>query len=354
MPHLVETQDRYAKDGVQIVSISDEDRGTVEKFLRREVRQREPKKEDDDDEAQTQTYAELTSAYCLTADPDRSVHDSYMKAAAQNGIPTSFVVGKTGLIEWIGHPMSIDDPLQAIVNDEWDRSTHAVEFEEKQAFALMLQKVRTLVRGNEFDNALGLLSEAKKTATGRNKQMAEAYFERYYSTKLQYMAKNGDGDDALEIIEADLKEASDVDQLSLQKLRVEMLIKADRLDDAAESLAELIPKLNAETLNAVAWAVYELAEKKEGKINPALLAVAIEAAEAGVEKSAEKTPVMDTLAHLVYLQGDVERAFEIQVEAVKISKQGWPSVKAFLEKLKKELPVAEDDVTDDESKKDES
>ena len=34
-----------------------------------------------------------------------------MQAAYQPGIPTAFIVGKDSKIEWIGHPMRMDEPL---------------------------------------------------------------------------------------------------------------------------------------------------------------------------------------------------------------------------------------------------
>lgn len=88
MPHLAEMQEKLAEKKVQIISVSDEDLETVEGFLKREL--------PSDDE---KTYADLTSAYCLTADPDKSVYKDYMLAAKQNGIPTAFIVGKKGIIE---------------------------------------------------------------------------------------------------------------------------------------------------------------------------------------------------------------------------------------------------------------
>ena len=57
------------------------------------------------------TYGEITANYLLTTDPDGSVSRDYMEAAGQSGIPTAFIVGKTGEIEWIGHPMQMDGPL---------------------------------------------------------------------------------------------------------------------------------------------------------------------------------------------------------------------------------------------------
>lgn len=348
MPHLAETQERHAQDGVQVVSISDEDEKTVQRFLKRELRQQalpEDDHRDGDDpvEAKKSTYADLTSAYCLTSDPDRSAHDAYMKAAAQNGIPTAFIVGKSGLIEWIGHPMSMDKPLQAVVDDEWDRDAFSKEFQEKQAFTLVLQKVRRLVRSHDYEEALALLGEAKEAATGRNKQLADAYIARYYSQRLQYMASHGETDEALKLVEADIEQSSDAKRSQLRKLRVELLLSSGRTEDATEALADLIPDLGSFELNEIAWAVYEQVRSDNDEMDPKLLETAIKAAEMAVEQSPKQSPILDTLAHLVYLQGDLSRALEIQTEAVETAKRVRPSVEAFLKKLKKEIADGRED-----------
>ena len=64
-------------------------------------------------------------AYTLTADPDGSVSNDYMRAARRRGIPTAFIIGKDGRIEWIGHPMRMDEVLDAVLSGEWDRAAGA-------------------------------------------------------------------------------------------------------------------------------------------------------------------------------------------------------------------------------------
>jgi len=44
----------------------------------------------------------------------------WLEASYQRGIPAAFIVNPAGLIAWIGHPIDIDDPLAAIINDSWD------------------------------------------------------------------------------------------------------------------------------------------------------------------------------------------------------------------------------------------
>ncbi len=154
MPHLASLQEKYRGRGVQVVSISDEPLETVDEFLKRET------------ETQTgdkTTFAEITSAYCLTTDPDRSVYTDYMDAAQQQGIPTAFIVGKSGLVEWIGHPMSMDEPLEQIVTDVWDRAAYAKTLEAERRFEEIGEQINRLAGTGKFDEALRVIDSELKT-----------------------------------------------------------------------------------------------------------------------------------------------------------------------------------------------
>jgi len=119
IPHISELQEQYADYDVTFIGVSDEKLQTVVKFL---------SKADSEDVQWTEKIR-----YTLATDPDRSTADAYMKAAAQQGIPTAFIIGKDSRVEWIGHPMDIDDVLAQVVRDNWDRDTFKVTFEEKIA-----------------------------------------------------------------------------------------------------------------------------------------------------------------------------------------------------------------------------
>ncbi len=140
MPHLVEMQNKFADKGVQIISISNEDLETVEKFLERDYKVAAKEESEKEAEDQPKTYRDLTSAYCLTTDPDGSSDKSYMEAAGQNGIPCAFIVGKDQKIEWIGHPMQMDAVLEQVVADSWDRDAFAEKFKEEQKMGLLISK----------------------------------------------------------------------------------------------------------------------------------------------------------------------------------------------------------------------
>lgn len=184
MPHISELQEQYADRDVQVVSISDEDLETVTAFLERQVPEQlvarmqasseEGDEESADDEAgdddegdgeqQPPTFAELTANYCLTTDPDRSAHDGYFKAAGRRGIPCAFIVGKDGKVEWIGHPMGMDEPLEQVVMGSWDREAFRDEFLNQQKLQVALAAINEKASAGDGEGARKLLDQLKETA----------------------------------------------------------------------------------------------------------------------------------------------------------------------------------------------
>lgn len=199
MPHLAETQTKFGYDNVRLISVSDEDLETVNGFLGQTVRGEEEK-----------TYEELTSVYSLTTDPDRSVFSDYMEAAGQNGIPTAFIVGKNGVVEWVGHPMDgMDEALESVVKDSWDREAFAVEFKKGQAAALASMKLRRLMASDKPEDQ----EEAYKLVVGQLAEMGDS--QSYEKSEMESMqivllAKMGKGAEAVKMITAKL-EAVDTD-----------------------------------------------------------------------------------------------------------------------------------------------
>ncbi len=290
MPHLAETQKKYADKNVQIVSVSDEDLETVEDFLKKDVRGR-----DEDDNDAPKTYGELTSAYCLTTDPDGSTSKEYMEAAGQNGIPTCFIVGKEGLIEWIGHPMEMEKPLSEVVDGTWDREKAKAAIVAEQKLQKAMSKVMRLVQSEEYDDALaqidGVISD----------------------TEDEEMKGN------------------------LKGFRFQILMQAEKFDEASKGLVELTNSsiANSNMLNSLAWGIYEIGAEDADFSKP-LLAAALKAAEKAVELSPEDGMVLDTLAHLQYHHGDLDAAIKTQEKAVLNPGDAGDDIKDFLDKLKKE------------------
>lgn len=295
MPHLAETQKEYAEKGVQLISISDEDLETVETFLKREIAGGEEGEEKKD---APKTYRELTSAYCLTTDPDGSSQKDYMEAAKQNGIPTAFIVGKKGEIEWIGHPMEMDEPLKSVVEDKWDRAAFIAEFKAAQEAQVQMQKLFTLLNGGKMDEALKMLDEMIE----KNKGQAKTQFQML---KLQVMLQQEE-----------------------KKEEVAAFAKTV-LDSAAED-----PMM----INQLCWAFVEMTEA--GRIdNPELLKTALAATAAASEKAEaeSKGAILDTLAHLYHLTGDLDKAIETQKKAVESAGEEMKAdLEAYLKTLQEE------------------
>lgn len=160
MPHIAELQTQYRGENVQIIGISDESEEEVKDFL------------DKDHPALEKTMGEITSPYSLTADPDRSAHEDYMEASGQQGIPTAFIVGKSGKIEWIGHPASMDPVLEKVVKDSWDREAFKEELRLEKELQENLHKIDELVSNDKVDEALELIDAqlGKTTKEAMKKQ----------------------------------------------------------------------------------------------------------------------------------------------------------------------------------------
>lgn len=288
MPHLAELQDKFSKD-VQMISVSDEDLPTVVKFLMKTVRGEED-----------QLYGQLTSSYCLTTDPDESVYEDYMRAAGQNGIPTAFIVGKTGEIEWIGHPMQMDEPLEQVVSDEWDRAAYLKKVEEEKDAAEALQK---------------------------------------FAMEIEEMQEEAKPEEVLEKIDsyiADLKE-DDPARSAIEGMRVQIAMEAGG-SFAVEAMNKLGESKVPGMINFYAWQVVEKVRAKKD-VDSELLQAACEAAKKAVDLAKEDgnadqtAMIMDTHANLLFHCDKLDEAITVQKEAVELSSDG--QLEEFLEKLMK-------------------
>ena len=338
MPHLAETQNKYADKGVQLISVSDEDLETVEGFLKRQV-----KGADKDDKENT--YGKLTSVYCLTTDPDKSVNADYMEAAGQNGIPTCFIVGKTGQIEWIGHPMEMDGPLDKVVEGSWDRDVYLAAFKKEQQFGILMSKLNRPMQKGDIKAALKILGNAKEDAAGDESMIAMIEDVEVKVNVFSVMKKiqEGEADAALAEIDTIAKSAKPAQKLQLGIAKCKALISivaesGKRGDEAAKAVSEIAGNkdIDATLLNDLAWTIYEAASDDK-KFPKPLIVAATAVAENAVTKEPSNGPILDTLAHLLHLQGELDRAIEWQTKAVKNSPAEMKEdLQSFLDQMKKE------------------
>ncbi len=270
MPHLTELQKEHPE--IVIVGVSDEPLEKVEPFINSEA------------------WAEKTG-YRITTDPDRSVHTDYMKAAGQNGIPTAFIVGKDGVIEWIGHPMQMDEPLKQVIAGTFDREAAA------KAAAEEAQR-----RAEERKAMQELRAEQTKLAAAMEKGLSGGGWADYISIMDAIIAK-APGRLAL--------------SLSVQKFKT-LVGPADQPKEGYAFGETLLPKLasSAEALNDVAWFVVD-----DGDVKTRDLDFAMKAATAADDAADHKNgAILDTLARVYWDKGERAKAIDLQSKAVELAK----------------------------------
>lgn len=312
MPHLVELQQKHVDQGVTIVSVSDEPLDTVTEFLEREVRgaatrpandatDAESANEDEQTEPSKPTYGDLTSAYCLTTDPDQSVKNDYFRAAGQSGIPCAFIVGKSGVVEWIGHPMAMDDPLQQVIDDVWDREMFAEEFRSKQLVDKIYRDAVLAARAGNFEQCEKLAADLR----------------------------------ALELSPELAKRATAMaNQLGITALSA-MFAKAPQ--KAIELLPERVKSMSPAQVNMLGMQMVRASARDE-QVEPDLLQTMADLLEQTINEDQPAAIPLYTLAKLYHQKGDLEKALEFGQRAVDIGAQGriQTTMDNFLQQLQEE------------------
>ncbi len=259
IPHIGDLQQQFKDYGVTFVGVSDEDLQTVVKFLCTA-------------DSEGVNWNEKVR-YTLATDPDRSVHDAWMTPAAQNSIPTAFVVGRDSRIEWIGHPVEIDPVLAAVVRDEWDRNAFKAVFEEEIA------PVREGMFAREAAD-----DDAEQGDWGAASAGIEGLIEKY----------------------PDLRN-------NRNWLFRKMLREADPAQTFAYGRVAMKASWDdARVLNGLAWNTVDDAKARGRDFD-----FAMEAAQRAVEVTESKDPsILDTLARVYYEKDDLKSAIRWQREAV--------------------------------------
>lgn len=263
MPHLAELQTKYG-DKVKMIGISDEETEKVKEFLT-------------EDQSEGKTWDKVVT-YSLAMDDDRKTNSAYMEAAGENGIPTAFIIGKDGVIEWIGHPMvGLDKALDDVLSGKHDRAIAKTERVEAKAAQIALmkagQKINKAMQAGKIDEAVKVIDEILESQPKTIGQIG--------MIKLQIMAQGED-------------------------------------KKAAEKYAdELVDKLgdNAMALNNIAWGI------AADQNLPGTLDTALKAALKGVKATEEKEAmILDTLARVYFEMGKLDDAIAWQKKAVALSK----------------------------------
>ena len=253
MPHISELQREYG-DKVRFIGVTKEKENVVTGFLQSAG-------------PGGKTWDEVID-YRLALDDGNWTHDAYMRAANQNSIPRAFIVGREGIVEWIGNPAGIDQPLKQIVDGNWDRQAAVDEFKQQAMFDQYAQKLNEMLRRGNFDAALSLLDEMEKSSGGKS--------------------------------------------ILLLNNRLMVLMVAGRAEEASKVRSELVELAwdDASVLDGVAW---ETASAE----NPTDLELALKAAKRASEIREQKdAAILDTLARCYYELGQLDEAIKVQQKAV--------------------------------------
>jgi len=141
IPHLTGLQKRYG-DKLHVVGLSNEDAATVKPFV-----------------AQQNTAMEYHVGLA-----DKALHAAYM--AGVDGIPYAFVVDAAGTVMWSGHPMSMDRPLELIINGTFDAAAAKRMAKAESDLQQSLQGQRPdLVRAKQLIGEILILDPVHQQAT---------------------------------------------------------------------------------------------------------------------------------------------------------------------------------------------
>jgi tetratricopeptide (TPR) repeat protein len=225
---------------------------------------------------------------------------NWMTAAEQNGIPSAFIINGEGKVAWIGHPMSMEKPLEQITSGKFDLKVAAAE------------------------------ARKAKVAEGKLREVMP---------RLQKALRSNDAKEMLAVADEVIKDVPALeDRLSMMKIQA--LIRLGEMDKVVEYGNHLIDdvfKDDAEKLNALAWMIVE---KPGDKSDSKHLKLGLKAAQKADEVSKGKQPqIADTLAKAYFETGDAAKALETQERALKLA-PGTPfekdqSMKDRLEQYKK-------------------
>ena len=254
MPHISELQAKYADQGLTIIGVSREEPKVVKDFL-------------------AKPEWEKKTSYTMALDDDSKTNNAYMKAANRNGIPCAFVVDQEGRVAWIGHPMSMDAPLDQIVKGTWDVAKARSDFENAEKAQQMMRQVSLSMR------------DAQKT---------------------------GDYTDTIKTIDRAMTQLPDNPDLEMMKFR---LLVGPAGDPSGYDIGWKLMKTNLDNammLNSLAWYVLDdpSVEKRD-------LQFALTTAKAANEAAGGSDPaILDTLARAYFDQGDIGTAIKYQKKAV--------------------------------------
>jgi thiol-disulfide isomerase/thioredoxin len=265
IPHLNETYQKYKDKGLIVIGQDcwERDDELVAPFV---------KKMDD----------KMTYRVALddkSADKKGKMAVTWMEAAGRNGIPSAFLVDKTGVIAWLGHPMELKETtIDAVLAGTFDVKEAAVAYEKAQRdqekLTTTFNAMNRAIKSKDWDTAEAKLNEAQQLLPeDQRDNLAVTHFNLLIDKQ---------------------------DYPAAYKL--------------AAATSDAHPD-NAMIQNEIAWKI-----ATDKSITQRDLDVAEKLARRAVEATKSKDAgILDTLARVTFMQGKKDEAIAIQQSAVNLA-----------------------------------
>lgn len=222
--------------------------------------------------------------YNVAADGHTGVMaQSWMEAAGQGGIPTAFVVGRDGTIQWIGHPMGgLDQVLDKVIAGNFNAKAEA----QKQA-ALEAQQAAEAKKWAEW------LAPVNKAAATKDPSKIVAALDQVFAAHPEAEARFG-----------------------MAKFAYLTQVDEGRAAKYAVNLSNGALKDQPEMLNSLAWEMV----KDDTAFKHPDTKTAVIIAEKAVALSKEGDPlILDTLAYAYFKNGQKDKALATESKALALA-----------------------------------
>jgi thiol-disulfide isomerase/thioredoxin len=314
IPHLTETQKKYAGKDVVIVGITDEDVKLVREFL-------------------SQMGSKME--YVVAVDDNGKTSKAYMEAFGIETIPHAFIIDKSGKIVWQGNPMEgFDEALESVVNGSF-----SIEKEIKKNIAD--KKFRDFIDAVEKDdtnkiNQIGAeLEKLDKEVGGLVKDRPFKTEEMWKLVKFSMlmseyrnalMSGKPEAEEiakkAAEFTPKEINFEEIKNNLKLQKSAIDYFqaLSADADEATITNLAKVVGETrctNSVLLSQISWAILTNEKLKKRDIP-----LALKLAKAAYENSdAKDEDIVQVYARALFENGQKDEAIKYQKIAIDLCKE---------------------------------
>jgi thiol-disulfide isomerase/thioredoxin len=245
--------------------------------------------------------------YLIAEDIEGKTAKRFMDGSLSNGIPTVFVIDREGQMAWIGSPFEMDGPFKQILAGNQDKAAFAAADKTRRDSA-----ARDEARSARLDKHMPTINAAAKakdwpTALAAADALLAEDPSDLYAVQVKYkvMRDSGDAAGATRFAVAQVKDSAVADPMAL---------------------------------NEWAWNIVDPAQKVELSERDLDLAMAAAARADDLTQHASAS-IIDTLARVHFLKGDVTKAIELQRKAIEVADaEQKPQLQPALDEYLKAAP----------------